>query len=124
MTGNALQDSIRTLLDTLGQDVTFRRVTEGTYDPATGQTGSATTDDETARVAFVNYRDELRDGQNIQMGDRKALMSATASDGSALSKTPKLQDQLVGQGDTVKVVAVKTIRAGDVLTGWELQVRE
>lgn len=122
--GTALQDNIATLLREHGQGLTFRRVTEGAYDPATGTTGASSTDDETATIAFVNYKESLIDGGNIQRGDRKALIAALKADGSALSKTPQTSDQIVGEGDTVNIVQAKTIKSGSTVIAYECQVRE
>lgn len=118
-TGSALAESVKTLIAEHGETVTFRRVTAGGYDPATGTTAAGSTDDEIVKVAFVQYRENLVDGTNIQRGDRKALLSA-----SAATKVPKSQDQFIGVGDTVNVVSVQTIQSGGVDAAYICQVRE
>ena len=78
-----------------------------------------TNDDEDAVVAMVNYREDRADGSLVELGDRKALMAA-----DGLSKVPQTGDQIVGFGDTVTVIAVKTIEVAGVKVGYSMQVRE
>lgn len=115
--------TIKTLLNDRGTSVTFRRVTEGGYDPSTGQTGAASTDDETVYVAFTDYRENLIDGQNVLQGDRKALLSNYQTDGTALTKTPAVGDEFVGEGSTVQVVEAHTIKDAGQVVGYICQVR-
>lgn len=122
--GQELAESTRYLLSENGTSVTFRRVTEGAYDPSTGTTGASSTDDETVRVAFLRYLASEVDGTAIQRGDRRAILAPFQTDGSALSKAPQTDDKLVGEGDTVSVVEARTLKSGDTVIGYELQVRE
>ena len=123
-TGTQLQFDVKALLNEHGQDVTFRRVTEGSYNPATGTTAASSTSDETVKVAFLQYRVDLVDGVNIQRGDRKAVMSAFDTSGAALSKTPQTGDQLVGVGQTVQMVDVQRIQSGGNDLAFVCQVRQ
>lgn len=107
-----------------GQSVTFRRVTEGSYDPAAGETTGGSTDDETVTVAFVDYRENMIDGTTIERGDRKALMANNKADGTALNKTPKPGDEFVGAQSTVRAINVKRLEPGGTLVGFEIQCRE
>lgn len=119
-----LRGAVQDLLGEQGYSVTFRRVTEGAYDPATGQTGASSTDDETVIMAFLDYKIAEIDGSQIQRGDRKAILSAYDSSGSLLSKTPRVNDQFVGEGDKVSVIDVQTIKSAGVVVGYVCQVRE
>lgn len=119
-----LRGAVQDLLGEQGYSVTFRRVTEGAYDPATGQTGASSTDDETVIMAFLDYKIAEIDGSQIQRGDRKAILSAYDSSGGLLSKAPRVNDQFVGEGDKVSVVDVQTIKSAGVVVGYICQVRE
>lgn len=110
------------LLSEYGQSATFRRVTEGAYDPNTGTTAAASTDDETVLAALIRYKDHLVDGANIQRGDRKAVIAALDSNGDALGKTPQVQDQII-TSETFNVVAVQTIEASGTAVAYICQVR-
>lgn len=122
---SAIQPStIRQLLADRGQTLTFRRETEGSYDPATGTNGAASTDDETIKGCFLNYQDNLFDGDNVVRGDRRLIMSNYQSDGTVLSKSPQPGDKFIGQGDTVSVINAQTLKDGGNLIGFICQVRE
>ena len=115
----ALQDDIAALLDTHGTSVTFRRVSEGAYDPSTGSTAAGSTDDETAVVYFANYRGVELQQSNIERGDRKAYVKA-----AGLSKSPQTGDQFVGEAETVSVVDAQRIQSGTTLIAFLCQVRD
>lgn len=117
--GALLQSDGTALINDMGYDVTFRRVIEGAYDPATGQTGASSTDDETAKVYFAQYTAREVDGKNIERGDRKALLRS-----QGLSKEPQTGDQFVSVGDTVNVVNVTRVRVNGVVALYICQVRE
>lgn len=114
-------ETVRYLVSERGTQVTFRR-TSSTYDPSSGTT-TDTTDDETVNAVFTQYRLSEVDGSNIQRGDRKVLMSAFQTNGSALSKSPKVNDEIVGQGQTVSVVNSQQMQDAGVTVAWVLQVR-
>lgn len=122
--GQQYQRAMRQVLDRLGYDLTFRRIDEGAYDPATGSTGTPTNDDETVRGYFANYEIAEIDGSAIQRGDRKAIISAVDANGAALTKVPQSNDLLIGQGNTVRIVSVEKPRPSDVATVYICQVRE
>ena len=117
--GLALQQNISGLLRMTGKTATFRRPGSTAYDPATGTNVGGTDDDEDAVIAMVNYDEDRPDGSLIERGDRKALMAA-----QGLSKVPQTGDQIVGFGDTVTVVAVKTIEIAGQRVAYSMQVRE
>lgn len=122
--GNDMSRSILRMIKARGQTMTFRRVAEGVYDPATGQATPGVPQDENALVALVNYRLALVDGVNIQRGDRRALVSARKTDGSTLTKVPRTNDLLVGVGNTVQVITVEKIEVDGVPVAYTCQVRE
>ena len=50
-------------------------------------------------------------------------MAATYN-GTALTKTPQIDDELRGEGDAVRVVSVQTIKSGASILAYICQVRE
>lgn len=121
--GSNLASSVKSLLEKTGTEVTFRRKTIGSYDPATGTATVSTNDDETVKAAFLNYKEEELVNSSVQRDDRKVLLSAYQSDGTALTKTPQTGDILIGEGDTVRLVMVQVIRSGDTTIGYICQAR-
>lgn len=123
-TGAQMQRDVVALLREHGYDLTFRRPSNGgSYNPATGAVSGGSNADETARVVFLNYTSRDIDGTLVQRGDRKAVMAATYN-GTALSKTPQLDDELRGEGDAVRIVSVQTIKGGSSILAYVCQARE
>lgn len=123
-TGAQMQRDVVALLREHGYDLTFRRPSNGgSYNPATGAVSGGSNADETARVVFLNYTSRDIDGTLVQRGDRKALMAATYN-GTALSKTPQIDDELRGEGDAVRIVSVQTIKSGSTVLAYICQARE
>lgn len=112
------------LLARMGYDVTFRRPADrgGSYSVTTSTVSGGSNSDETARAVFVNYRKADVDGTIVQRNDRLCLM-APEYQGSALSKTPQVGDQILGQGDPVTVIDVQTIRGASSTIAYVMQVR-
>lgn len=123
-TGAQMQRDVVALLREHGYDLTFRRpINGGSYNPATGAVSGGSNADETARVVFLNYTSRDIDGTLVQRGDRKAVMAATYN-GTALSKTPQIDDELRGEGDAVRIVSVQTIKSGSTVLAYICQARE
>jgi len=123
-TGAQMQKDVVALLREHGYDLTFRRPSNGgSYNPATGAVSGGSNADETARVVFLNYTSRDIDGTLVQRGDRKAVMAATYN-GTALSKTPQIDDELRGEGDAVRIVSVQTIKSGSTVLAYICQARE
>jgi len=123
-TGAQMQRDVVALLREHGYDLTFRRPSNGgSYSPATGTVTGGSNADETARVVFLNYTSRDIDGTLVQRGDRKAVMAATYN-GTALSKTPQIDDELRGEGDAVRILSVQTIKSGATILAYICQARE
>jgi hypothetical protein len=115
--------SVKSLIEKMGTSVTFRRSVAGEYNPNTSSSTLGSNDDENVKAAFLNYTDNELANTHIRRDDRKVLMSAYQSDGAALTKTPQTGDQLVGEGDTVRIESVQTIKSGSTTIGYILQAR-
>lgn len=120
--GALMQGDVRRLLNDFGYDLTLRRTTEGAYDPATGQTGASSDNDETVRAVLVNYDNREVDGTEIQRGDRQALISAVDSTGASITQ-PQTNDKLIGEGDQATVVNARVVKSGSSVIGYICQVR-
>lgn len=94
--------------------VQYVKIARGSYNPATGavaQTKTVTTLD----VGLVDYSDGIRRNDDVQSGDRRALIRA-----KDLAGKPGDGDLLVeADGTTWSVVKV----SGDSRIYWDLQVR-
>ena len=122
--GSLMTTEIRTLLNTHGYDLTFRRTVEGSYNPATGTTGGSSNSDETVRGIYLRYTAEEIDGTAVQRGDRKLVISAVSATGASLSKTPQSNDKFIGEGNEVKAVMIQTIKSGASVIAYICQVRD
>ena len=122
--GAQMQRDVVALLRDHGYDLTFRRINNGgTYDPATGTITGGSNSDETIRAIFLNYNANDVDGTLVQRGDRKAVIAATYN-GTAITKTPQINDELRDEGDAVRVVSVQTIKSGASILAYVCQARE
>jgi len=123
-TGAQMQKDVVALLRDHGYDITFRRINNGgSYDPATGTITGGSNSDESVRAIFLNYIARDIDGTLVQRGDRKAVIAATYN-GSAISKTPQIDDELRGEGDAVRIISVQTIKSGSSILAYVCQARE
>jgi hypothetical protein len=123
-TGAQMQRDVVALLREHGYDLTFRRPGNGgSYNPATGAVSGGSNADESVRAIFLNYTARDIDGTLVQRGDRKAVIAATYN-GSAISKTPQIDDELRNEGDAVRIVSVQTIKSGASILAYVCQARE
>ena len=113
-----LEQSVADLVDELGKALTLRKVTEGTYDPETGEMSAASTSDTSVVGVLYDYADEDIDGTRIQMGDRRCLIKA-----KSLSVAPESGDRIVDGSTVYTVVRIKKHEAGGVVSGYNMQVR-
>ncbi len=112
---------LRRLIDTHGVEATFKVVSEGAYDPATGTTTNSSTS-YTVKCYPYDYDIGDLDNDNIRFGDRRILLSTLDVDGDAIPE-PVSGDEIVGIGDTVTVVSTRTIYSVNPMC-YICQVRE
>lgn len=87
------------LLTKFGQSVVLRNVTIGTYDPATGA-NAVTSSDTSVKAAVFDFgrgQTEMQ-GNLVQTGDKRCIMSATA--------TPSLEDKVVVGGKEYAIIGI------------------
>ena len=113
---------LKKLVDTHGKAVTFKSVTQGTYNVSTGSVTNTSTD-ATVKVFFGSYHVSEMNGTIIQEGDRKAVVNTLDTSGNPIVE-PKTGDTFVGQGDTVRIENVQKIFSGTTIACYVCQVRE
>jgi len=96
------------LINDLGKALTLRKVTEGTYDPATGAVSSQTTTDTSVKGMLLSYRDRDFEGTLIQRGDRKILIRASDD------VVPVVQDIVLDSTIQYRLVDVRQIEEAGV----------
>ena len=102
-------------LGDLREDVTYRSLTAGTYNPTTGAVTRTETSTAISGV-FMEYSKREIDGQQIQPHDRKFICQQAAFAG-----TPQLTDRLIrSDASNWEIIWVKEDPAHAT---WELQVR-
>lgn len=101
-----------------GSTLTLHKVSEGTYDPATGSlTGGSTTDYEVTGYmydAILNINES-----EIQRGTKKVVIPALG-----LSVVPDDGDSISGLGDKVHIVSVITYYSAGLAILYECGVAE
>jgi len=113
---------LKNLVDNYGQSLTFTVKGAPTYDPTTGQVSSSDTD-YTVMVYIHNYSLNEVNGDNIVLGDRRALFPTVDTSGNVIPE-PEPGDEISGEGDTVRIVSVTTIMSGTSTICYQCQVRE
>jgi hypothetical protein len=106
------------LLQKYGKPVTLTQVTEGTYNPATGELsgGGTTIEIPYALIEDFNGKDYI--SGLIEIGDRKLM---TPAQGYA---EPELNDRFTVDSDSYTVIAVETIWSGEQAAAYISQIRK
>ena len=106
------------LIGKFGKQVTLTRVTEGTYDPATGDVSDGSNTTQTVAALIKDFNGiELLSGV-IQQGDRNVSVAA-------LNATePQIGDTMTIDSLVYNVLAVKSIWSGEKTAVYQLQVRK
>lgn len=99
-----------------GQVVTLRRVTPGTYDPATGAVSNTTSDVSRYGVVF-DYSDGLSNmaGTIIQQGDKRLLMEA--------GTIPDMNDVVLVGGVQYGIAGIKEVNPAGTVVLYDIQLR-
>lgn len=102
-----------------GRNVTLRRNTEGTYDPAADTISGASTADETIKAVITEYEQGEIEETIIVRGDKKVLIAATS-----LSSPPDHNDIIVDGSQQYRIVHIQAVQPGDTLLLYKLHVRK
>ena len=106
------------LIAKFGKQVTLTRVTEGNYDPSTGELSGGSTTTQTVAALVKDFNGiEILSGA-IQSGDRKVSIAALNA------AEPQIGDTMTIDSLVYNVLAVKSIWSGEKVAIYELQVRK
>lgn len=118
-----LQNTATQLISDKGQVVVITHTEEGAYDPSTGLISSVTTIQNGTGV-LLDYGNREIDGTIVTIQDKKLLLSATATDGTELSK-PEINDTVFVDGInyTIKTPLKELKPNGTVAVMYTLNLR-
>ena len=117
-----MQTTANKLLKGKGQAVTLSRQTAGAYDPATG-TSTVVVTTQNGTGAIFDYEDKNVDGVLILSGDKRLLLSAMSSTGSALT-APEVNDTVTDAGAVVRTITrIKTLAPAGTVVMYECNLR-
>jgi hypothetical protein len=106
------------LLAKYGKSITYNHISEGSYDPSTGDVSGKTTVTEVLKGLVVNYELAQIDGTTVLSGDRKITFAD-----ADLSSAPSPGDTAVLDNEVWSVVSALGTYAGERTALWEVQVR-
>jgi hypothetical protein len=92
---------VQALIGAVGETITYKRVTHGSYSTSTLQS-TPSTQNHTIKAGVRQYRAREISGL-VQQGDREVRIAA-----ADLSFTPRVNDQVAIGGKTYQVVSVNT----------------
>lgn len=113
---SSLQKTAKKLIRKFGGDVTFRVITVGAYNPATGEAGETASD-----VAIKGVLEEVNErevGDLIQSGDKRLLVAALD-----LTNPPTVADRVVISSVSYQVIFVNTVEQDNQAITHELILR-
>jgi hypothetical protein len=107
------------LLAEFGQSCSLGSVTDGAYDPATGEAAPAATAHAITAAVF-DYPQRFIDGTLIRTGDKRVLASPVG-----LAVEPKPGDTLTDSaGKVYQVIDAKATAPAGTVVLWTIQVRK
>jgi hypothetical protein len=106
------------LLNKFGKIITLQSITEGSYDPSTGDMSANTITTYSPFAIIGDYNGIKLTGGTIQQGDRKVTIAAL---GYAL---PQPADKVIIDNESYNVIAVKNTWSGNLSALYEMQVRK
>lgn len=112
-----MQAEIQTLLTYTGKPLTLRKLTQGSYNVATGNVDGSSYADTTVTGHLVNYKNSER-GELIRQGDRKALIAA-----KGMAVEPTAKDRIRENTTDYEIVSVHKITKNATIIAYVCQVR-
>lgn len=97
-----------------GRDCVLKRVTESTYNFATGANSGGSVVSETIKAVVTDFEDKEIDGNLVQRGDKLYTIGAQGI------TAPSLNDMI----DDFKILNINTIKTGDTALLYKCQVRK
>lgn len=105
------------LMARFGGVATIRRITIGSYDPATGTAAETTADTSVRGVLEDVSRREVND--LIQAGDKRLMVAA-----ADLANAPTTADRVIISSRSLQVIEVRTIEQDNIAITYELILRD
>ncbi len=109
-----IQSRATSLIKRFGREYTFTRETDTAYDPASGDSTSATAT-YTSSLVWLNFNRSEIDGDSVRAGDAAPIMES--------ANAPMQGDTLIHQGVKWRIERVETVEPGDTVVIYKLQVR-
>lgn len=106
------------LINKFGKSVTHTIVTEGTYDPITGDVSAPSTSTEIPKAILEDFNGTDYLSGLVEKGDRKLMIPASGYG------EPKPNDRFTVGSDVYTVVAVETVWSGEQAAIYISQVRK
>ena len=106
------------LLNKFGKSVTLTMVTEGTYDPTTGDVSGSSTTTEIPKALIEDFNGVDYVSGLVEKGDRKITIPASGY------TEPKPNDRFTVGSDVYTVVSVETMWSGEQAAIYISQVRK
>lgn len=115
------REAARRLIERFGQSVTLRRAAKGTYDSIAGGYVGGSVSDQAVSAVTLDIDGAAAD--LLESGDLRVLVAA---DGLALVPAPPGTDRidsLIIDGETYRIVGVRTVDPGGTAVIYEIQAR-
>ena len=113
---SALRKASSKVISSVGSDITFRRVTTGSYNTSTGAVTETTSD--TSTKGFIEDISDKQVNDLIQANDRLCTVAA-----SSLTNTPTTEDRVVISGVSYQIIEIKTTEQDNTAISYELVLR-
>jgi len=104
------------LLTDKGQQVTINRAVTNSFNPVTGIITPGTATNIVGYGAAFDYNANQIDGTLVQNGDIRFILEPTDE--------PAIEDTVVIDSDTYKVISVKKTAPAGIVVNYELQLRK
>ena len=106
-----------------GAAAILTKTVQGTFNPSTGEvTGSVSTDYPCSGIR-VNYKNIEYKNIAVEYGDFQLYLCPVLQDGTD-TPAPEIDDTILFDGETYKVVSIFPWNAAGIVCGWKLQMRK
>lgn len=102
-----------------GRSVTLKHVNSGVYDPQNDTNGSDASTTQTVKMLFTKFKSSEVDDTLIKRSDVLGLLAT-----DSLTASPKTNDKIVDDNIIYTIIDVDTIKPGDGIILYKLQLRK
>ncbi len=115
-----LVPKVKDLIDRLGKSATVTTEDDKTYDSGTGKTANTGTTIHTIKISPPAPYNKNYDGASIvKVGDQRTFVAA-----KDLTFTPEPGLLLKVDSDEWRMVSINTLRSGELIAAYEIQLRK